>query len=126
MGKPLPVALRERVVGFVEEGHSHRSAAARFRVSVKFVNDMVILKRETGGLEPRPQGNGGGRGKLGSLRGWIRDRMEAKPDLTLDDLVLEISEAHHVTVHRVSVWRALRNLGLTHKKRSASRRAKAA
>lgn len=51
------MALRERVVAFVKEGHSHRSAAARFRVSVKFVNDMVILKREMGGLEPRVQGN---------------------------------------------------------------------
>ena len=68
MGKPHPMALRERVVAFVEEGHSHRSAAARFRVSVKFVNDMVILKRETGGLEPRVQGNGGGHGKLSRLR----------------------------------------------------------
>lgn len=43
MGKPLPVELRERVVAFIEEGHSHRSAAARFRVCVKFVNDMVML-----------------------------------------------------------------------------------
>tara|TARA_B000000460_G_scaffold123467_1_gene86925 strand:+ start:368 stop:559 length:192 start_codon:yes stop_codon:yes gene_type:complete len=58
------MALRERVVAFVEEGNSHRSAAARFRVSVKFVNDMVILKRETGGLAPRVQGHGGGHGKL--------------------------------------------------------------
>ncbi len=48
MGKPHPVELRERVVGFVKEGHTHRAAAARFRVSVRFVNDMVILKRETG------------------------------------------------------------------------------
>ncbi len=55
------VLLRlERVVAFVEEGHSHRSAATRFQVSVKFVNDMVILKRETGGLEPRAQGRGPG------------------------------------------------------------------
>ncbi len=51
MGRPHPMALRLRVVGFVEEGHSHRSAAAQFRVSVKFVNDMVILKRETGALQ---------------------------------------------------------------------------
>ena len=48
-----------------------RDVNARFRVSVKFVNDMVILKRETGGLEPRAQGNGGGHGKLGRLRGWM-------------------------------------------------------
>ena len=50
MGKPHPMVLRERVVAFVEEGHSHRAAVARFRVSMKFANDMVILKRETGGL----------------------------------------------------------------------------
>ena len=43
MGKPHPMALRERAVAFVKEGHSHRAAAARFRVSVKFVNDMVAL-----------------------------------------------------------------------------------
>ncbi len=48
MGKPHPLALRERVVAFVEEGHTHRAAAAHFRVSPRFVNDMVILKRETG------------------------------------------------------------------------------
>jgi transposase len=42
--------------------------------------------------------------------------MAAKPDLTLDDLVLEIADAHQMTVHRVSVWRTLRGLGLTHKK----------
>jgi transposase len=120
------MALRERVVAFAEEGHSHRAAAERFRVSVKFVNDMVLLKRETGGMEPRRQGNGGGHGKLGRLRDWIAARMAAKPDLTLDDVVLEIAEKHQMTVHRVSVWRAIRGLRLTHKKRHASRRAKAA
>lgn len=126
MGKPHPMALRERAVAFVEEGHSHRAAAARFRVSVKFVNDMVTLKRETGRLEPRVQGNGGGHGKLGPLREWIAARMADKPDLTLDDLVLEIADEHQLTIHRVSVWRTLRSLGLTHKKRPPGRRAKAA
>jgi transposase len=71
------MALRERVIAFVEEGNSHRAAATRFRVSVKFVNDMVILKRETGGLEPHAQGNGGGMAswspcRSGSWRGWTR------------------------------------------------------
>ena len=73
MGKPLPMELRQRVVDFVEEGHTHRSAAAQFRVSVKFVNDMVLLKRATGALDPKPQGNGGGHGKLAgvaSSRAW--------------------------------------------------------
>jgi transposase len=57
MGKPDPVELRERVVAVVAEALAHRSAAARFRVSVKFVNDRVILNCETGGLRPRPQGH---------------------------------------------------------------------
>ena len=60
VGKPHPVELRRRVVDFVAERNTHRSAAARFRVSVKFVNDMVKLKQATGGLDPKPQGNGGG------------------------------------------------------------------
>ena len=66
MGKPLPVELRQRVVDFVEEGHTHRAAAAHFRVSIKFVNDMVILKRTTGSLEAKKQGNGVG---MASCRG---------------------------------------------------------
>lgn len=42
--------LNPPVVALVEEGRSHRSAVARFRVSVKFVNDMVILKRGLRGM----------------------------------------------------------------------------
>ena len=126
MGKPLPMALRQRVVDFVEEGHTHRSAAAQFRVSIKFVNDMVLLKRRTGALEPKPQGNGGGHGKLARVAGWIEGRINEKRDLTLDALVVELREGHGVEAHRVSVWRHLRGLGLTHKKRPAGGRAKAA
>ena len=116
MGKPLPMELRQRVVDFVEEGHTHRAAAAQFRVSIKFVNDMVILKRETGSLEAKPQGNGGGHGKLAGVVDWIRRRITEKRDLTLDELVVELRDVQGVVAHRSSVWRHLRGLGLTHKK----------
>jgi transposase len=120
------MALRQRVVDFVEEGHMHRSAAAQFRVSVKFVNDMVLLKRATGALEPKPQGNGGGHGKLAGVAGWIEGRIREKRDLTRDELVVELRDTQGGEAHRVSVWRVLRNLNLTHKKRPACRRAEAA
>jgi transposase len=126
MGRPPPMALRERVVAFVEEGNSDRSAAARFRGSVKFVNDRVILKRETSGLAPRVQGHGGGHGKLVGVGDWIAARMKAKPDPTLNDLVGEPADHHGIAIHRVSVWRFLRSLGLIHRKRPASPRAEAA
>jgi transposase len=118
--------LRQRVVDFVEEGHTHRAAAAQFRVSVKFVNDMVLLKRATGSLVAKPQGNGGGHGKLAGVADWIERRIKEKRDLTLDELVVELRDGHGVEAHRVSVWRHLRGLGLTHKKRPARGRAEAA
>ena len=126
MGRPHPVELRQRVVDYVAEGNTHRSAAARFRVSVKFVNDMVKLKRATGGLAPKPQGNGGGHGKLSSLKEWVAQRIGQKRDLTAAELAAEIAATHGTEVHRGSVWRLLRDLGLTHKKTPASRRAEAA
>lgn len=110
---------------FVSEGNTHRSAAARFRVSVKFVNDMVKLKRESGGLLPKRQGSGGGHGKLSELKGWVAHRIGQKRDLTSAELAAEIAVTHGTTVHRGSVWRLLRDLGLTHKKRPARPRTEA-
>lgn len=126
MGKSHPVELRQRVVDHVAEGNTHRSTAKRFRVSVKFVNDMVKLRRETGGLQPKAQGNGGGYGKLAPLKDWITRRIGEKRDLTAASLASEIAAVHGVTVHRGTVWTFLRGLGLTHKKRPARRRTEAA
>jgi transposase len=118
MGKPHPMALRERAVALVEEGQTHTAAAQRLRVSIKFVNDMVRLKRETGALEPRRQGNPG-RGKLTKVTDWVRQRMSARPDLTLDELTAELEARHGLRVHRSSVGRLLHRLGLSHKKSPA-------
>ena len=41
MPKPYSLDLRERVVRFVDEGHSRHAAAAHFRVSVSFVVNLV-------------------------------------------------------------------------------------
>ena len=51
MGKPLGMALRVRVAAYVDEGHGHREAARHFRVSPRFVNELMKLRRETGLLE---------------------------------------------------------------------------
>ena len=125
MGKPLPMQLRQWVVDFVAEGHTYRAAAAQFRVSIKFVNVTAILKRSTGSLEPKPQGNGGGHGKLAGVVDWIAWRIKERRNLTLDELLIELRDGPGVEAHRVSVWR-LRSLDLTHKKRLARHRAEAA
>ena len=45
MPKPYSLDLPERVVGFVEDGQSRRAAAARFRVSVSFVVNLMKAVR---------------------------------------------------------------------------------
>ena len=117
MGKPHPIELRERVVGYVEEGHSHRATARRFRVSPRFVNNMVILKRKTGSVRPKPQGRRGG-GKLRDHGEWVRRRIAENGELTLDEMNVELA-ARGVRVHRSTVGRLLQRLGLSHKKKPA-------
>ena len=125
MGKPHPIELCSRVIGFVEEGNGHREASRHFRVSPRFVNDMVILKPETGGLLPKKQGNAAP-GKLSSYADRMRDRLASKADLRLDEISAELASGHGLSghglsvhglsVHRAAVGRWLHRLGLSHKK----------
>ena len=96
-------------------GSSTLANARHFRVSPRFVNDMVILKRQSGGLVPKVQGNHA-EGKLARYSAWLRDRLAQKGDLTLDEIVAEMASVHGVSVHRGSVGRWLHRLGLSHKK----------
>ena len=105
--------------GLSSRASTHTEAARRLCVSIKFVNDMVRLKRETGSLAPKRQGNPG-RGKLTGVTGWVERRITAQPDLTIDELTAELAADHGLAVHRSSVGRLLHRLGLSHKKRPAS------
>jgi transposase len=116
MGKPHPKELRERVVAHVIAGNTHHSAAARFDVSIKFVNDMVKLKRETGSLAPKRQGNPG-IGKLTPHADWVRAQVETRGEITLDEMTARLLSERGISVAPSSVWRLFQRLGLTHKKR---------
>jgi len=124
MGKPHPLELRTRVVAHVEAGNTHRSAAARFNVSIKFVNEMVKLKAKTGALAPKLQGNGGW-SKLGPYDDWARVKMAAQADLTQEGLAQALEAEHGLCVAVSSVGYWLHRLGLTHKKNASGRGASA-
>ncbi len=68
--KTHPVERRRWVIAFVEEGHGHREAARHFRVSPRFVHDMVILKRQSGGLLSKAQGTHA-KGKVALISGGV-------------------------------------------------------
>ncbi|TBC53029.1 IS630 family transposase [Rhizobium ruizarguesonis] len=115
MGKPHPIELRVRVVAFVEEGNSHREAARHFRVSPRFINNMMILHRTSGSLAPARQGHAPSGGKLAAHGKWIAERVADNGEVTLDELCVELA-GRGVLVHRATVGRFLNRLGLSNKK----------
>ena len=117
MGKPHPIELRQRVVLHVEADNTHHSA---FDVSVRFVNDMVMLTQQTGALAPKRQDNPG-IGKLTPHEDSARARMDAKGEITLEERAARLKVDRDVRVGPDPVWRLFRRLGLTHKKRLCSR-----
>ena len=56
MPKPYSLDLRERVVSYVEAGHSRRAAAAHFRVSPSFVINLMTAFRQRGAVTPKALG----------------------------------------------------------------------
>ncbi len=75
---------------------------------------MVLLKRETGALEPMRQGHGG-HGKLKAHAAWILQRVTENGDLTLNELCIELA-GRGVTIQRSNVSLLLHRLGLSLKK----------
>ncbi len=56
------------------------------------------------------------------MTGWLKARVTAKGEITLDELVAELAETHGIDVRRATVWRVLRGLGPTHEKSPAGAR----
>lgn len=120
--RPYSEDLRERIVKAHEAGEgSVRELAKRFAVDPGTVQNYLNLKRETGDVRPRPHG-GGTEPKLDAagvqLVGTV---VQEKNDRTHAEIAKELEARIHVKVSRTTVWRALRRLGITHKKRRLAR-----
>src|SRR5512143_3181442 len=112
---PYSMDLRERVAAAVDlhEG-SQRQIARRFRVSLSFITRLLRTRRRTGSLAPKPHGGGhppaldrAGRVRLGRL-------VRKQPDATLEELAGRVG----VRCRRMAIFRTLRKLEITRKKKS--------
>jgi transposase len=118
--------LRERVVRVVADGRPMREAARRFGVSVSAVKRYVVRQQATGSLERTPIP--GGPRKISREQDVILlARLQAEPDATVLEHCAWWAEDQGQSVSEATMWRALRRLGWTHKKRhwrpaSATRR----
>src|ERR1700739_3138949 len=92
MPKPYSLDLRERVVSYVEAGHSRRAAAAHFRVSPSFVINLMTAFRERGAIAPKALG-GWRHSKLDPHRVFILRRVAEKTDISMPELAGELPGA---------------------------------
>ena len=125
MVKPLSNDLRERVVAFVEAGHSRRGAAAHFRVSPSFVIKLMMLFCQTGRVDHRPLG-GQRRFKLDRHRGFILERVADRADITMPELAHELASATGTRAHPSALSRWLIRNGYRFKKNLAGQRTRQA
>ena len=111
--------LKERLVRAVAEGQPMREAARRFGVAVTTVKRAVVQQRETGSLERKPIP--GCPRRIGTEQEAIlRARLEAAPDATVLEHGAWWAEHQGPAGQQLSeatMWRAIRRLGWTHKKR---------
>ena len=121
MAKPYSNDLRARVIVSVEEGATLEEAAERHHVSLSSVVRFLRRKRETGGVSPARFG-GYKRYALGPHERRVRQWVAEQPDITLAELAAKLTKAK-VTVGQSSIFRFLRHLKLTFKKKPERRRA---
>lgn len=118
MGKPYSLDLRERIVGYVEQGHSARAAAQVFGVSASTAVRLVAAHRQQGHVVPKPQGRPPGTvGKLAAHIGFLVETVKVKPALTLQELAAALRKVRGLEVQLSSIHRALVRAGYSYKKR---------
>jgi len=105
--------LRKRVVADSDEGLGTTALAKKYRVSESWVRNLKRRRRETGQIGPRQQ-RVHHETKLDGHLEQLQALVEQKPDATLAELRDQLGAQVSVS----AVWRALRRLHLTFKKKS--------
>lgn len=110
--KAYSMDLRQRVLADCDKGMATAAVASKYSVSAAWVRRLKQRRRETGEVQPR-QGRHGPTPVLQAQHDRLREIARAEPDLTASEYRDRLGACCAV----VTVWRALRRLGLTFKKR---------
>jgi transposase len=121
MAKPYSNDLRARVIEAIEEGATREEAAERHEVSLSSVGRFLRLKRERGSVDPAQFG-GYKPYVLAAHEDLVRRVLAQQPDITLAELKAMLAK-RRIKVGQTSIFRFLRHLKLTFKKKPARRRA---
>ena len=110
--------LRARVLEDSDAGMKTGKVAEKYRVSPAWVRRLKQRRRESGEIEPRPQGHRPSSSAAHAEA--IRDLIRSRPDLTLADIKAELD----LTLSLTTIWQVIRELGLTLKKNGYNRNMK--
>jgi transposase len=117
MGKPYSEDLRRGIVQAIEAGHTYEEAGELCGVSVSSVSRFLTRWRSTGSVSPEKFGGYKGYA-LAPYRRLIERWVDAQPDLTLSELQVRLA-AEKVVVSQTAIFRFLRHLEFTFKKKPA-------
>jgi len=113
--KPYSVDLRKRVLKDCDSGMGTLAVAVKYDVSLAWVRRLKQRRRETGQIaarQPRPRQPV----KLVQYVEKLSPLVREKPDATLEELRAQLGG----NVSTTTLWRALRALQLTFKKKSCT------
>jgi transposase len=111
MPSPYSYDLRIRVIGAVEKGMAMREASHRFGVHPQTITAWLTRKAATGDVQATVGYQRGHSHKIPAPEPF-KAFVQAQGEATLE----ELAEAWG-GVKRLTIWRHLRKLGYTHKKR---------
>jgi transposase len=113
---PYSIDLRRRVLKDCDAGMGTKAVAEKYSVSESWVRKLKQQRRETGSIEPRTA-TPGPKPTLGPHADRLRELVRAAPGLSAE----EYRDRLGVEAAPVTVWRAIRRLGLTFKKSPSGR-----
>jgi transposase len=119
--KPYSEDLRERIAAACAAGDSSLSqVAARFSVSLSFVNKLLQRQRTSGSLAALPHRGGPAPLLDAAARTHLAACVAQQPDATLDELRVHLAASGGPAVGRTTLWQGLQALNLRRKKRAST------
>jgi transposase len=123
MGKTLSEDLRVRVIAAIDGGLSRNAAAARFGVAISTAVRWARAWRETGTTAAKPKGGDLRSHRIEAHRAAIFAAVDAKPDITLEELAALLRTEHAASFSPSTICRFFARHRVTFKKNRARQRA---
>jgi len=111
--KAYSLDLRERVMADCDAGMTTDEVAAKYRVSSSWVRRLKQRRREGGSIGPKAQRYGSAP-KWAEHAGPIAEAVRQAPDASVEELRSRLG----LPLSPATLWRAIKALGFTLKKKS--------